>query len=468
MFDLVSRWAKTCPERPAVLTSTRRWTYEQLFENVAFAQRQLENMGVERGTRVGIHLPRSAETILLLWAVWRAGAVAVPLSTRLPSTEVLTHGQEVGISALITTGSKVAETAPPDLPTRRPDVFFKKREEPSRTPASTEDRPATILFTSGSSGAPKAALHTWANHFYNAKGANANIPLGPGDGWILSLPLYHVGGMAILVRCALAGATVVVPDQKAALSDEIQREAVTHVSAVSTQFRRMLNGDGPPEGIKAVLLGGGPIPDSLLRRGYTRGWPLHTSYGCTEMASQVTTTAPGAPLEDLLTAGRRLPHRRLSIRDEQIHVAGTSLLRGYVTAQGLVDPRSEDGWYPTGDRGRVDATGRLHVLGRMDRMFVSGGENIQPEEIETALERLTDVERAVVVPVPDVEYGQRPVAFVRGRQDPSAVLLERELSETLPGFKIPDAFHSLPEGDDPGRLKIDRDRLRERARKLHE
>lgn len=468
MSDLISHWAETRPERLAVVTPDARWTYEHLNRRVAIAQRQLEQMGIDQGTRIGIHMPRGIEAVLLFWAVWRAGAVAVPLSTRLPSKEVVAQGQRVGIAVLVTTVSEVAETAPPTLPIRAPDVFVNGTEEPSRTPACSGDRSATILFTSGSSGSPKAALHTWANHLYSAKGANANIPLRPGDRWILSLPLYHVGGMAILVRCALAGATVVVPDQGAALSDAIRCRSGTHVSAVSTQFRRMLSGEGPPEGLKAVLVGGGPIPESLLRRGKRRGWPLHTTYGCTEMASQVTATSPGAPADDLLTAGRRLPHRRLSIMDEQIHVAGRPLFQGYMTEEGLVDPRTETGWYPTGDRGRIDATGRLHVLGRIDRMFVSGGENIQPEEIEAALERLDDVDRAIVVPIPDAEYGERPVAFVRGRDGISDTALRQALTDALPRFKIPDAFHSLTEEEGHRRLKIDRDRLRERARKLHE
>jgi O-succinylbenzoic acid--CoA ligase len=331
----------------------------------------------------------------------------------------------------------------------------------------SDDQPATILFTSGSTGTPKAALHTWGNHRYSAKGANANLPLQPGDRWLLSLPLYHVGGLAILVRCALAGAAVVLsPD--APLHESLRTTDATHVSLVATQLRRLLDAKtgGPPDALRAVLLGGGPIPDSLLRRGRERGWPLLTSYGCTEMASQVTTTAPGDSLDDLSTAGRRLHHRRVRIVDDEIQVKGAPLFRGYVTDEGLDDPRTDDGWYRTGDRGCLDASGRLHVTGRIDRMFVSGGENIQPEEIEMTLEQLDAVERAVVVPVSHPEYGHRPVAFVRLRTDVDCPDFERVLRRRLPGFKIPDAFHSLPDEGDSEGLKIDRSALRERAHKL--
>jgi O-succinylbenzoic acid--CoA ligase len=127
------------------------------------------------------------------------------------------------------------------------------------------------------------------------------------------------------------------------------------------------------------------------------------------------------------------------------------------------DPRVE-GWYPTGDVGRVDAQGRLHVKGRVDRQFISGGENIQPEELEVALERIEAIERAVVVAVPDEEYGRRPVAFVQsdGKFRPDA--WRKTLATTLPRFKIPDAIYRLPTAAVEGSMKVDHDLLRQRAR----
>ncbi|MEF8797153.1 MAG: o-succinylbenzoate--CoA ligase [Salinivenus sp.] len=469
MIDPVARHAQARPDAPALLAPSGEWTYAALDETTTQVQRSLRALGAAPGGRVGIHRPRSAETVVLLWALWRIGAVAVPLSTRLPPAEVGTSARRAGCDHLITGDASVAEAAPPSVAAHAPDTYRGGGAASSgRAGTHAPDRPATILYTSGSTGTPKAVLHTWAQHLYSAKGANANMPLGKDDRWVLSLPLYHVGGLAVLVRCALAGAAVVVAPPGEALHTTLRRRAATHVSMVATQFRRVLNAtEGPPPpSLRGVLLGGGPIPGPLLDRGAARGWPLHTSYGCTEMASQVTTTAPGAPRSTLATAGRRLPHRRLRIEDGQIFVAGRALCRGYVTEEGLDDPRTDDGWYPTGDRGRLDAQGRLRVLGRVDRMFISGGENIQPEEIEKALEGLPGVERAVVVSVTDTEYGARPVAFVDGPAPGPAAALRRSLEAVLPSFKIPDAFHTLPAPDGPGSLKIDRKRLRHRAHKL--
>jgi len=363
----------------------------------------------------------------------------------------------------------VAEASPESLPVRRPDRLPDAVSTGGEGPSLDPDRPATILHTSGTSGTPKAALHTWVNHLYSAKGANANMPLREGDRWLLSLPLYHVGGLAPLVRCAIAGAAVVLPSSEQTLAENLRRGDVTYLSLVPTQFRRLLDAiEGPPpSSLRGVLLGGGPIPSVLVQRAQARRWPVLASYGCTEMASQVTTTALGTMGSALESAGRRLPHRRLRIDDGEIQVAGRPLFEGYVTADGVADSRTEDGWYPTGDRGRIDAAGRLHVLGRMDRMFVSGGENVQPEEIEEVLQQVSGVERAVVVSVSDPDYGARPVAFVDGPDTVSAEALSTALAEQLPGFKIPDAFHPLTPEPDTGGLKVDHEHLERRARALH-
>jgi len=475
MSDLIHRHAQSRAQALAVWTPARQWTYAELDAAVAATAARLRDVGVGAQTRVALKLEQGPEVLVLLWALWRVGAVTAPLSTRLPTESVAERVRQVGAPVLVTVEEGGSVNVPDEAALHSvADLVVLDAPAGQAERASGQHRvlgrPASIIFTSGSTGAPKAALHTWRNHLYSAKGSNANLPLRPGDRWLLSLPLYHVGGLAILVRCALAGAAVAMPGSDPDISEAVATTRATHVSLVATQFRRLLRDreERPPSSLRAVLLGGGPIPDALLRQGHEHGWPLHTTYGCTEMASQVTTTAPGAPLSELRTAGQRLPHRRVRIESGQILVAGPTLFRGYVTEEGIDDPRRDDGWYPTADRGRLDARGRLRVHGRVDRMFVSGGENVQPEEIEAALERLDAVERAVVVPVPDPEYGQRPVAFVRvaGTLRPRA--LEAALSDTLPRFKIPDAFHSLPDAAMKADLKIDREWLRKKARMLQD
>jgi len=330
------------------------------------------------------------------------------------------------------------------------------------------DLPATIVFTSGSAGEAKAVLHTFGNHYFSAVGSKTNIDLAPGDRWLHSLPIYHVGGLSILFRCLLAGAAVALPEPDASPGDGLA--GATHVSLVSTQLLRLLREESlDPGELKAILLGGGPVPVSLVdRQAAARGLPIHTSYGLTEMASQVTATPPGASREALRTSGRLLPRRELSISDSgEILVKGETLFAGYVENDIVDRPLDLDGWFHTGDLGELDAAGYLRVRGRKDNLFISGGENIQPEEIEEALRRIGGVEEAVVVPVPDAEFAARPVAFVRTTGvEPED--LARALEPALPRFKIPAAFHGWPEEAGSGGMKLDRAFFRERARRLYQ
>jgi O-succinylbenzoic acid--CoA ligase len=308
-------------------------------------------------------------------------------------------------------------------------------------------------------------MHTLGNHYYSALGSNANIALAPGDRWLHSLPLYHVGGLSILFRCLLAKATVELPEPGTPLIKAIT--GTTHVSLVSTQLLRLLREEAlDPGRLKAILLGGGPISAPLVDEAVSRGLPIHTSYGLTEMASQVTATPPGASPEELRTSGRLLPHREISIsEDAEILVRGETLFTGYVTPHAVDLPLDADGWFHTGDLGELDANGYLRVRGRKDNLFVSGGENVQPEEIEDALCRLEGVEEAVVVPVANTEFGFRPVAFVKTVEGTARLGdLARTPELSLPRFKIPVSFHEWPE--ETGGLKVDRNYFRELARRL--
>jgi o-succinylbenzoate---CoA ligase len=463
--------ALASPDAPAIIGAGGALTYRGLDLLVTSTGKEFAHLGLGSGARVALYLPKDERYLVLLLALIRAGCIACPLSTRLPSGGVAPLLEKTACRALVSKDEEVLGTVggirklhPETLLADEPAREQPRPPEPLRLAL---DRPATIIFTSGSTGVPKAALHTLGNHYYSALGSNTNISLAPGDRWLHSLPLYHVGGLSILFRCLLAGAAVALPEPGAPLGETIAAGGATHVSLVSTQLLRLLGEEGfDPGGLKAILLGGGPIPPSLVDEAVGRGLPIHTSYGLTEMASQVTATPPGASREELRTSGRLLPNREISISDRgEILVRGRTLFAGYVEDEAVDVPLGAHGWFHTGDLGELDANGCLSVRGRRDNLFVSGGENVQPEEIEDALRRLEGVEDAVVVPVPDAEFGARPVAFVRTTGvavDPET--LARALEPTLPRFKIPAAFHGWPE--EPEGIKADRLSLRERARRL--
>jgi o-succinylbenzoate---CoA ligase len=457
--------ALSAPKTAALVGASGITSYEELDRMVSAAALRLG--WLEPGSRVALYLPKDERYVALVLALIRAGHIACPVSDRLPPRGVARLLGKAACSALISEDEELLQTAGPDILRSAPETLLRGGEQRAEPADIPQERPATIIFTSGSSGVPKAALHTFGNHYHSALGSNANIALLPGDRWLHSLPMYHVGGLSILFRCLLAGATVALPLPGTSLGESIASLGATHVSLVSTQLSKLLRESADLGGLEAVLMGGGPVSPSLVGGALARGLPLHTSYGLTEMASQVTTTPPDASVEELRTAGRVLPHREVSISENgEILVRGETLFAGYAEGEKLDRPVDAEDWFHTRDLGELDESGHLRVGGRMDNLFISGGENVQPEEIEEALCRLEGVDEAVVVPVSDEEFGARPVAFVKVN-DAEPRDLARALEPVLPRFKIPISFHPWPEEARRG-MKADRANLGELARRLQD
>jgi O-succinylbenzoic acid--CoA ligase len=316
---------------------------------------------------------------------------------------------------------------------------------------------STLLNTSGSTGFPKFVQHKVSQHFLSAVGVCERMAFDATQSWLLSLPLYHVGGLAILVRALHTGASIVVPSEGENLSSVLQSQRVTHVSLVATQLKALLADEGARDRLSAcrrVMLGGGPVPTWLESATKEYGIPVVASYGATEMASAWTAGDVGS--------GKLIAGRELKVHDGEICVRGPMLFKGYVGAA----PIDEDGYYHTGDLGYLDADANLHVLGRKDNMFISGGENIHPQEIELALLNHPSIQQVVVVDVPDAKWGARPMAFVKwGARTISDAELKCHLRDILPSFKIPDRFFDWPEAEDV-RLKPSRERFRQLAAKI--
>lgn len=314
--------------------------------------------------------PTSIHLVAKFFAAWRRGASLFPINPRIP--------------------------APPSV---------------SAPPHSL------LLFTSGSTATPKIAVLSLDNLLANARGALVALDLKPNDQWRLTLPLYHVGGIGIIIRCILARATIVLDDSP----------HITHLSCVPTQLYR-----ATPiyKHLRCLLVGGAPIPHYPF--------PISTTYGLTEMGSMVTLN------------GHLLPNREMKLApDGEILVRGPCLFQGY-----LGHPKTTD-WFATGDIGHI-GDGKLIIDGRKDWMFISGGENIQPEEIERELLLIPEVLEAVVVGKNDPEFGKRPVAFVRAEKTFDLKRMQAVLSNKLPKYKIPIELHIIDELPKRNDFKVDR------------
>jgi len=314
---------------------------------------------------------------------------------------------------------------------------------PDPEPPPDDDRAMAILHTSGTTGQPRAVVLSRRAFIASARASEANLGWREDDRWLLRLPVAHVGGLSVAVRCLLARRAVVLARDSGPveLLDTIRRRRVTLVSLVPTLLARLLDVTGPtdlPRHVRAILLGGAAAAPALLERAANRGWPVLTTYGLTEACSQVTTQPYGTTNRGGSGAGLPLPGTEVRIdQDGQILVRGPTLLSGYLTRHGIEDPPLRDGWLPTGDHGRLDRAGNLHVGGRRADRIVTGGENVDPVEVEQALERLPGILQACVFAEPDPEWGEVVCAALVARADLDLDFIRREIARTLAPFKRP-------------------------------
>lgn len=269
--------------------------------------------------------------------------------------------------------------------------------------------PYVIVPTSGSAGHSRGVVLTSANIIAAVEASQRRLRNDSGDRWLLTLPLFHVGGLSVVWRSFAAGGSIELHGRfdAASVARSFRERTVSMASLVPTMLQRILEVDpGPYGGIKGVLLGGAPATRELVERGLAAGLPILQTYGMTETCSQIATVEPGMERQSLGTAGRILDGFDLTFDDGEILVEGPAVSPGYVGEPPRIGPLH------TGDLGYVDTEGKLIVTGRRDEMILSGGENVRPSVIEAAIEAVPVVAHAVVVGVDDEEWGQIVVAVV--------------------------------------------------------
>ena len=440
--------ARRRPEHPAIVVGARRVSYRELHQSARRAAFGLYLRGVRRGDRVLIHLPNGVEIVQALYAVLSLGAVAVPVNIRLSGEEI----------------ERIAEDAAPRFSFHRPEELKALLEETrEKIPAvPVEDEDAIILYSSGTTGRPKGAILTHANLIYQAGLMQAvEWDIRADDRSMANSPLAHRAGIGRVFNAFTLGITLVLIEkfEPRAVIELIERERVTIAGFVPTMLRMMLpllrERPGRMPSLRRMVVAAEAFPESLRCElaGLLPQLQLASIYGMTEGA--LTILNHQEHLTHPASAGRAIPGVEIRIvddrdRDLPLGEVGEILgrqglpgrwafLKGYYNRPQETAAALKDGWYHTGDLGKLDADGYLYVVDRKTDMVISGGFNVYSKEVEAALGSHPEVAEAAVIGVPDETFGEAVAAFVEPKSGarPSAEALIEHCRAHLASYKKP-------------------------------
>jgi o-succinylbenzoate---CoA ligase len=453
------------PERIAVQTEHIELSWLELENRVAKLAQVLYKKGVTKGTRVALLQANTLDLIITLHALMYLEAVTVPLNIRLTANELVWQIKDCQALFLVydERHEAVAHSLKTDLGSDQLFSIFSLIEEAKDSPTYSAcdefDLVSlhTIIYTSGTTGHPKGVQLTLGNHWWSAVGSMLNLGLSSMDHWLCVVPLFHVSGLSILMKSVIYGMKMTLLEKFSAsvVNHYILSKGVTHISVVTTMLQALVEDSDwarYPETFRCMLLGGGPVPLSLLNICKEKEIPVFQTYGLSETASQIVTLAPEYMLSKLGSAGRPLFPAQIKImrdgevlgpnQEGEILVKGPNVTRGYDHLPDASSEAIKDGWLHTGDMGRLDVDGFLYVLDRRKDMIVSGGENIYPAEIESVLSAHPDVLEAGVIGLDNSQWGKVPVAFVVIRNgsefEPNKLL--GHCHEHLARYKVPRQF----------------------------
>lgn len=454
----------------AVVDGPLRLTFVELADRVRRASGAFASAGIQKGDRVAIWAPNSAEWIIAAFGLVTAGAVLVPVNTRFKPREAADIIRRSGARAVLFEKGFLGLdfTVPAGIPAIDLMSGFLDSGEPFERKVSGSDI-ADIVYTSGTTGRPKGVMmdHAQTLRLYAEWCDRAD--LREGDRYLVVNPFFHIFGYkAGCIASLIRGATILPVrafDVECVL-ELIERERITMLPGPPTLYYSLLSAQGKRDlsSLRAGVTGAADIPVELIRRVHTElpFKTIMTGYGLTE-AGTVTLSRPGDSFEDIATTAG-LPCNGIEVRiagDGEVLVRGYSVMKGYLdepaaTAQAIDD----DGWLHTGDLGNLDEAGRLRIVGRKKDMFIVGGFNAYPAEIEGFLLEHPAVSQVAVIGVPDERLGQVGKAFVVAKSAVSADELITWCRDRMAGFKVPRSVQFLDELPLNATGKVVKDQLR--------
>jgi fatty-acyl-CoA synthase len=491
-IDWLARRAELSPSRLAVIDSEtgERITYREWNRRAERAARSLRAAGARRGDRVAVLADNAVEVLDLLFACAKLGAVFLPLNWRLTDRElerILVHARPRILVSDRAASPRSASLGPVDARLTFGDVARDPSLGEMAAVELASSDPWVLCYTGGSTGIPKGVVQTHGSITWNAVNTVASWGLGQDDVGILNAPLFHTGGLHVLTTPLVhAGGTTILcrrfdPSQVFALLGS--EPAPTLLFGVPTMFLRLVDDPGFASAdlsrLRLVISGGAPAPARLFTAFFARGVAFRTGYGLTEAGPNNFWLPPELARDKPGAVGWPLFHVEARLVDEdgrvvtgadrigELQLRGPHVMAGYFAEPELTaDVLSAAGWLSTGDLARRDPDGAYSIVGRAREMFISGGENVYPSEIEDALCDHPSVSEAAVIGAPDAHWGEVGIAFVATRDAAGETLADEIagfLAARLARYKLPRRYEFVPELPRTGAGKVDRAALRRRA-----
>lgn len=441
--------SKCFDNKTAVSTPNSTFSYKQLFSQTITTAALLRSKGIDEGDNVCILSKHSYEFWIIVNALWFLGAVPVPLSTRNTDDEIGWQINHVKAKHLITFYAErelinVNQIVLDSLDFQNNFIIENKVAFSSFNYLSS----SLILFTSGSTGKPKAVVHTFKSLYESVKAMDSMLNLSNSNKWLASLPLYHIGGFMILVRALLTGSVVIFPAslKYTELISEMKSSNSSHVSIVSTTLQRILDEKIEPNtNLEYVFLGGGPLSSAVCENAIAAGYPIVKVYGSTETCSMIAAQKPEKFVLKPDSVGKALSDEikiKVTNGSCEILISSPSLFKEYFNDEFATKAKFSEGFYNTGDFGRIDEEEYLYIESRREDIIISGGENVSAKEVESALLSIDTIKDAAVFGMLDNTWGQKVCAAIVSSHFDEMSLIQT-LKGKLAGYKIPKQFFTL-------------------------
>ncbi|MFT5195866.1 MAG: O-succinylbenzoic acid--CoA ligase [Cellvibrionaceae bacterium] len=464
--DWLAARCQATPTRIALTFGETAWTFAELDALTNNLCNWVDQQSHPQNRRIGVLMHNGPEYVLLIYAAARLGLTLVTFNSRLAPAEVEWQIGFTQCEFVVTDEANQRTLSGVDaemvfhMPTLNQLTQWLMGNgqwridngEPAPNPIQS------IVFTSGTTGRPKAVPITFKQHFYSAMASAYRLGVQTDDVWLSVLPLYHVGGLAVIFRSLLYGTAVDlhVRFDLTAINHAFDHKLITMISVVPTMLVRMIESrEIWPDSLRLILVGGAAASPELVtaagKLSKTNTPLISTSYGMTEVASQFSTQTPADTAKKPGSVGRPFLFNQIKISDEtgvaqrggeigEIQVKGVVLMQGYLdNPEANAERFTTNGWFCTGDLGYFDEDGDLFVVQRRSDLILSGGENVYPAEVEAVLRQHPAVKEACVVGLPDYEWGQIVAAMVE--LIPGRNLTENELigfsQESLARYKTP-------------------------------